>query len=343
MTLRFTAFGLTLALVVVYAGAALGQSPTEKVSQTAFVFGTPCTISVYGKVSDADFAEVFARMDELDELLSTHVETSAVSQLNRGSGGPVAVPFEVYELVRHGVAYSQLSDGAFDITIGPLIELWGVTGDNPRVPTGSEIDAALAQVDYRRVILLESGRRVLLEKRGMQIDLGGIAKGYAADEAASILREMGHDYGIVNLGGNIVTIGSRPDGTPWRIGIQHPEKTRGDTIAILDIVDRTVVTSGKYERFFLQDNVTYHHIIDTKTGYPVENGLASVTIITDSSMKADALSTAVFTLGLSAGLKLIRGFDGVEGVLVTEEGIIHLTEGIENSFNLVDTRFSVAP
>lgn len=343
MTLRFTAFGLVLALVAVHGGFALGQSSDERVSQTQFIFGTPCTISVYGKVTENDFAEVFSRMDELEQLLSRYVEDSTVSQLNRDAGGPMAVSLEVYEVVRHGVAYSQLSDGAFDITIGPLIELWDVGGDNPRVPTKTEIDAARAQVDYRNVILLESGRRILLEKTGMQIDLGGIAKGFAADEAANMLREMGHDHAIVNLGGNIVAIGSRPDETPWRIGIQHPEKTRGDTIAIFEITDKTVVTSGKYERFFVQDNIRYHHIIDTKTGYPVENELASVTIITDSSMKADALSTAVFTLGLSDGLKLIRGFDGVEGVLVTEDDVIHLTEGIVDSFRLVDTRFSVVP
>ncbi len=336
------AVALSVTLFWVVSGIAFGQPSSEKVSRTVFLFGTPCTVSIYGKPSDADFTEVFSRMEELDGLLSTYIESSAVSALNRGAGGgPMAVPFEVYEVVRHGIAYSQLSGGAFDITIGPLIQLWGVTGDTPRVPSESEISAALEFVDFRRIVLLESGKRILLEGQGMLLDLGGIAKGYAADEAAKILREQGHSQGLINFGGNIVAIGSRPDGTPWRIGIQHPEESRGDTIAIVEVADRTVVTTGKYERFFLHNDVRYHHIIDTKTGYPVENGLASVTIITDSSMKADALSTAVFTLGLTAGLELIRSFDGVEAVLVTEEGVIHVTEGIAEAFTLVDTRFSV--
>jgi thiamine biosynthesis lipoprotein len=175
----------------------------------------------------------------------------------------------------------------------------------------------------------------------MMIDLGGIAKGYAADEAAKILRELGQEHALINFGGNVVAIGSRPDGTPWRIGIQHPERSRGDTLCIVAVTDATVVTSGKYERFFEEEGTRYHHIIDTSTGYPVENGLSSVTIVTDSSMKADALSTAVFTLGLEAGLELVQGFDGVEAVIVTEESTIHVTEGIRDDITLLDNRFTV--
>ena len=175
---------LAFVLMFLLLGSALGygRGSEEKTQKTSFHFGTPCAITVYGRGSDSFFNTIFARLDELENQLSTYKDQSEISVLNRAAGdGPVAVPKELYSVIKHGIAYSRLSDGAFDITIGPIIELWGITGENPQVPSRSRLDEALALVDYENVILLEPGKRVVLENRGMLIDLGGIAKGYAAD------------------------------------------------------------------------------------------------------------------------------------------------------------------
>lgn len=333
-----------IVVFVLFTAAAGGLcAPSEeKTSEASFLFDTVCTITLYGKAPASHFVDVFSRMEEIESRLDLYDEESALSELNRHAGmGPVAVPEELFEVVKHGIAYSRLTGGAFDITIGPVQQLWDIGGDSPEVPDSADLEAALSLVDFRKVIFFEHGKRILLESRGMMIDLGGIAKGYAADQAAKLLRDLGHRRALVNFGGNLVALGTRPDDTPWRIGIQHPDRSRGDTIGIVEVTDATVVTSGKYERFFEQDGTRYHHILDTTTGYPVENGVASVTIITGSSMKADALSTAVFTLGLEAGLELVNGFDGVEAVIVTENDEIYLSKGIGDDFSLVDTRFKV--
>jgi thiamine biosynthesis lipoprotein len=324
-------------------GSGFCGSSFEKNTHTSFHFDTVCTVITYGKTPASHFNVVETRAEEIEKQLSAYDADSSLSVLNSRAGeGPVEVPVELFDVVKHGIAYSQLTDGAFDITIGPVQQLWGISGDSPKVPGARELEAAIRLVDYRKVVLFDHENRILLENEGMMIDLGGIAKGYAADEAAALLRENGHDHALVNFGGNVVAIGNRPDGTPWRIGSQHPERSRGDTLCIIAVADATVVTSGKYERFFEADGVRYHHILDTNSGYPVENELTSVSIVTDSSMKADALSTAVFTLGLEAGLNLVENFDGVEAVLVTEDSTVYLTEGVRDSFTLVDTRFTVA-
>ncbi len=335
----------TLVLLIILSNAFAGYcgGASEKISETGFYFDTVCTVSIYGNAPASHFDAVYSRTEEIEGHLNSYDEESALSELNRRAGeGPVPVPDELFDVVKHGIAYSQLTDGAFDITIGPVQRLWGIGGDDPALPDPAELESALERVNYKKVVLFDHGKRVLLENSGMTIDLGGIAKGYAADEAAAVLKELGHRHALINFGGNVVAIGNRPDGTRWRIGIQHPERSRGETIGIVEVKDATVVTSGKYERFFEVDGNRYHHILDTDTGYPVENGLASVTIVTDSSMKADALSTAVFVIGLEAGLDLIKGFDGVEAVIITEDQTVHVTEGIRDNLVLIDTRFSVA-
>ena len=330
-------------MAILFSGFGYGSSSPEKTSQTGFYFDTLCAVTIYGKASSPDFDAVFSRTAEIEKQLNAHNKESALSMLNRRAGeGPVEVTDDLFYVIKHGIAYSQLTDGGFDITIGPVQRLWGIGGDSPAVPEPSALSAALDSVDFRKVVLFDRDNRVLLENTGMMIDLGGIAKGYAADEAAAVLDDRGYRHALINFGGNVVAIGNRPDGTPWRIGIQHPELTRGDTLCVIEVVNATVVTSGKYERFFEAGGVRYHHILDTDTGYPVENGLASVTIITDSSMKADALSTAVFVLGLEAGLDLIYGFEGVEAIIVTEEKTVYLTDGIRDDFSLVDASYTVA-
>ena len=319
-----------------------GSASEESASRTGFYFGAPCTVTLHGNEVESVYREVFALLENLDGQLNVYSEESVVAELNRNAGGrPYQVTDDVYFVVKHGVAYSQLSEGAFDITIGPVVRLWGLAGESPRVPASAELETALEAVDFQKVILLEQGKRIILEDPGMAIDLGGIAIGYAADRAAELITRKGRNHGLLNFGGGVVAIGDRPDGSSWRVAIQHPERTRGNSVGLIEVVDRSVVTTGKYERYFDEGGVRYHHILDTKTGYPVENGVVSVSIITDSSMKADALSTAVFALGPDAGLELINGFEGVEAIVIMENRKVLLTGGVGDSFILIDSGYEV--
>ena len=341
--MRYQVTAAACFFLLIVAGAGHCGASGEKISKTGYYFDTPCTVTLYGKAPDAHFDAVFSRVEEIEAQLNIYDETSALSGLNRGSGlGPVAVTEALFSVVKHGIAYSQLTDGVFDITVGPVQLLWGVGGDSPSVPGARDLDAALDLVDFRKIVLLDRGSRILLEKKGMIIDLGGIAIGYAADEAAAVLKRLGRRHALVDFGGTLMAIGGRPEGIPWRIGIRHPDGTHGENLAIVKVTDAAVVTTAKYERFFEEKGIRYHHIIDTKNGYPVENGVTSVTIVTDSSIKADALSTAVFALGLDAGLELVEGFDGVEAVIVTDSRKVYLTDGVRDAFTLLDTRYTVA-
>jgi thiamine biosynthesis lipoprotein len=221
-----------------------------------------------------------------------------------------------------------------------LVSLWDITGD-PYLPTQEEIDSLLPLVDYQVVELDENSLSVYLPTKGMKLDLGAIAKGYAADESAAILTSAGVRSAILDLGGNIVILGSKPDDSPWRVGIQNPFSPRGNHLAIYDAQDLTLVSSGVYERFFIQDGIRYHHILNPSTGYPSDSGIAGVTIISDSSIQADALSTAAFVLGVEKGTSLINSFSQVEAVFVTNDKEIFLTSKLGDSLRFTDENFTV--
>lgn len=299
--------------------------PVEPKSRTQLLLGTVCTITLYDESGDAEFDEAFDRIAEIERRMSRHLDESELSKVNQASGiRPVVVSGETFSVIKLALEIAELSEGAFDPTIGPLVKLWDISGAN-KVPSDEEIEALLPLVDYRLVVLDEGASSVYLPIRGMALDLGGIAKGWAADEAGRVL--LGHK-GIVNLGGNVLVLDSKPDGSPWRIGIQDPDRSRGSYIGIGELVDRTLVTSGPYERFFEHEGTVYHHILDTKTGYPVASPLTSVSIITDRSVIADGLSTAVYVLGLEKGLELVDRLDGVEAILLTEDRSVYASEGI---------------
>jgi thiamine biosynthesis lipoprotein len=216
--------------------------------------------------------------------------------------------------------------------VGPLVSLWGFNNDNPRLPSQEEINEVLPFVNWRNIELDAQTNSVFLTQQGMTIDLGAIAKGYAADEAARIAKEAGIKRARIDLGGNIIMLGERRDKTPWRVGIQSPGEDRGTVAGVLQITNKTIVTSGIYERYFEKDGKHYHHLFSPSQGYPVENGLLSVTIIidisqTNASMDADALSTAVFVLGYDAGLALLEYFSDTEAVFIFEDRSIRTTPG----------------
>jgi len=287
---------------------------------------------------------------------------SGVLAINKQAGiAPVKVRADLIEVLEAALRYAELSEGAFDPTIGPLVKLWDIGAklqliedyktavrlapDLPTepqlIPVDEEIAAALKLVNFRDLIIDRDSGTAFLRREGMEIDLGAIAKGYAADEAARIAKEGGVKRGIIDLGGNIMALGWRneKESVPWRIGVQNPFSDRGESIGFLAVHDTSVVTSGVYERFFESEGKRYHHILSTADGYPVENGLLSVTIVTERSIDADALSTAVFALGCERGKALIDSIPNAQAVFVFADRSVKITEGLYDIFTLTNNEF----
>lgn len=330
---------LSLILLLILSGCR--PSDDDPTTETQLLLGTTISVTVYEPASEA-VAEVFARIREIEEKMSTSeddYDTTELLQVNRmADEAPVAVSEDTFFVIEAAKDYSELSFGAFDLSIWPLVRLWGFGTADAAVPPEDRIEETRALVDHRKVNLDPETRSVSLEEEGMGIDVGGIAKGYAADEARRILKEHGVERALLDFGGNILTVGEKPDGNPWRIGIQNPDSRRGQFLGIVETGPGAVVTSGDYERFFEVDGVRYHHIIDPATGYPTRNGLRSVTILAEDSIDADALSTAAFVLGVEEGTKLIETLPTVEAAFVTDD-TVYLTSGM--TIDVIDDGYDV--
>ena len=259
--------GTALLLAVLATGYA-GAAPLERTVNN--LLGTTCTIRLYSGGSAAALDQAFARIAQIEDRMTVNREDSEVIRVNAAAGKrPVAVTPDVLEVIRLGLLYSRDGDGAYDITVEPLVKLWGIGTPGARVPTSGEIRAARALINWRDVTVDEKASTVFLGKPGMGLDLGSIAKGYAADEAARVLEAAGVTAALVDLGGNILTLGTKPDGSRWRIGIQNPFEARGTRLGVVEIAGGSVTTAGTYERFFERDGTRYFHILDARTGYPV--------------------------------------------------------------------------
>lgn len=315
----------------------------EPVRRQQFLLGTVCTVSVYERVAEQVFTDVFAVVDAIEKKMSATRPESDISRVNGKAGvEAVAVSAETFGVIRSGLELSSRSGGAFDISVGPLVALWGIGTESARVPADGEIREALRLLGATDVVLDEASLTVFLRRKGMRLDLGAIAKGYAADQAAEALRSRGVRRALLDFGGNIVVIGSHPSRPAWRIGVQDPEKPRGGYLGILEVTDASVVTSGAYERYFDEDGVRYHHILDTSSGYPVANGVVSTTVVCASSTTADALSTALFSLGPVRGLSLARETAGVEAMVITEDRKLHVTPGLRRILTILDSSYVLA-
>lgn len=269
-------------------------------------------------------------INRLDGVLSATRESSEVSKINQNAGKePVVVGEDTKELLNFAKEMYRETEGAFDITIAPVVSEWGFTKEEKKVPAKEEIQKLLQKVDIEKLSL--DGENAFLTEEGMSIDLGGIAKGYTSDLVTKILKEKGIAHGIVSLGGNISAIGTREDGGKWKVAVQNP-LDENDYVGVLEVSDLSVVTSGGYQRYFEQDGVRYHHIIDPKNGYPANNGLLSVSIICPQGQKADVLSTALFVMGKEKALDYWRKRGGFEAVLVTEAKEVLVTSGLKESF-----------
>ncbi len=320
--------------------AGCGSAAQDKTSQTRFALGTVITLTGYGAGASDAVESAFLRIQQIENEMSVRIADSEIAVLNKNGGNTLSK--DVYELVKKAVDIAQRSDGAFDPTVLPLALLWGFDTDGVKqaVPAPDKIEKARALVDYKKVGLDDKSRKATLP-RGMGIDLGGIAKGYAADEARRIFREQGVKNALLDLGGNIVALGERPGGGAWRIGIRDPREGEGTYYAVLNVTDRAVVTSGDYERYFIKNGKRYHHIFDPATGYPSESGVISATIVADDSTLADGLSTAVFVLGVEKGLALINAMDGVDALIVTSDRKVYATNGLKDAVEIVSGEYAL--
>jgi len=296
---------------------------------TRVIMGTYVTITAErGELPEivvrAAVADAFKEVERVDRLMSTYKPESELSEVNREAGiRPVKVDPEVLAAAGYALDVARMTDGAFDATVGPLVRLWGIGGDSPKVPTPAEIERARALVDYRQVELDRAAGTVFIRKKGMSLDLGGIAKGYASDLAVDMLKKRGIKGGIVAVAGDLKLFGSRADGSPWKIGIQHP-RNKDAIMAKVELTDGATSTSGDYERFFIRDGVRYCHILDPKTGYPA-HGLISVTVIAKESYLADSLATGLFVLGQKKAGAFAEGHPEVEVLLVDAGGNVTAT------------------
>ncbi|MEC9487901.1 MAG: FAD:protein FMN transferase [Halanaerobium sp.] len=341
-----------LILLIILTGCGKGQTSGDSgysladVTQTSYLMGTLVQAKVYAPTKEKGeevLDTAFQQMDALEKKMSLNIPASEIIRVNEAAGSkPVQVSEDTFLVLQKGLEYSKLTEGSFDISIGPLVKLWGIGTDQARVPSADEIKQKLKLVDYQSVLLQPEGQQVYLEEEGMVLDVGGIAKGYAADVTKEIFQEAGIKHAYISIGGNVLVVGNKPDGSPWKIGIQNPYRPRGAYLAIVEVTDSTVVTSGDYERYFEENGVRYHHIIDPATGYPTRNGLKSVSIITHKSLNADALSTGVFVLGIERGLQLLERTPDVEGILITEDKEVYLTSGLQGKVRITDKEFSLA-
>ncbi len=315
--------GLLTAVVLLFGTAACRRAP--RATRTEFALDTVVSVTIY----EADTADTegvldrcFEEIKRLEGLFSATIPNSDVARINASGGAPVDVALETAELLRESLRISELSDGAFDITLRPVIELWDFSG-NSGVVDPVLLPHALRTVDYQGVLV--EGQTVTLLNGGA-VDLGGVAKGYIADRVNAVLAEHGVTEAMIDLGGNIVVRGGK-NGKDWRVGIKDPAET-SQLCAVVTGRDVSVVTSGIYERGFTADGVRYHHILSPHTGMPVQNGLASVTVVCQNSATADALSTACFVLGEQQGLALVESLDGTEALFVRQDGTMTASSGL---------------
>ena len=303
------------------------ESSPEPVQGTFFAMDTMMDFTIYGESGLINQSE--SLIASLESLVSvTDSELYAINQTGSGM-----LTEEASSLMKQALEICRRTDGALDLSIYPIVRAWGFTTGSYQVPDEAEIQALLPLVDYRKIQYDAATGTVTLPE-GMEIDLGSVAKGYAGQLAAQMLREHGVQSALLNLGGNVQTVGTKPDGSPWQIGIKDPQGE--DAMMVLSVEDQAVVTSGGYERYFEQDGQTYWHIMDPSTGHPADSGLISVTIVGDEGVVCDGLSTALFVMGLEKAADLWAQSGDFEAVFVTASGEVYITEGLRDRFALTE-------
>lgn len=297
---------------------------------------TYISCKVVGGKSERAVIEAESEISRLERKLSRFLPDSEISKINQYAGiGNLKISMETYEILSFAVRLSEMTDGLFDITIAPLVDLWRESHFSD-IPSRMKIRKIMNKICFRDLILNPVNRTVGLRRSGQSIDLGGIGKGYASDRCIRIFKQFGVSSAYINIGGNVSTLGNKPGNTPWSVGIRHPR--RDDClIGAVKVTGKAVVTSGDYERFFIDKNGNrWHHILNPTTGYPAYSGLVSVTVVAESAMTADALSTAIFVAGRGHCLEYLSKFPGAEAILVDDHLEIYITQGLKDYFQPVD-------
>lgn len=344
---RWGRVGLALSVIILLLCGGCGekQVQVQEFSRENFLMDTLVKMTVYvsePQVAQKALDEAFAEFHRIDRLADKFTENSPpdgeagdVGRINRNAGlEPVRVSEDILTMLQRSNNIAGLSGGAFDISIGPVADLWGFKEAEHRLPEETALREKLALVDYRRIEVDEEEKTVFLPEKGMGLDLGGIAKGYATDMAAQTLRQHGIASAMINAGGNVYALGSKPDGSRWRVGIQDPRDSQ-KIIAILNVENTAVVSSGDYERYFTIDSVRYHHILDPVTGTPARK-MMSTTVVTASAADADILSTALFVLGSEQGAQLAARLSGVQAVFVDADSKVTFSEELRGQIEFLD-------
>jgi len=334
MLKKIARFGLLgSAAVLLFSCSGNDQDGLYRVNR--LLMGTYVQITLPGtseRVKEAAQA-VVDEIKRVEDLTSCH-KPSDLTAINDASGrGPLQINEELLGLLREGLTIAGETGGTFDPTVGPLTRLWDFSAGEPRLPERSEIEKAVAKVGWKRIRIAPATGTVFLPEAGMALDLGAVAKGYALDRAAAVIRQFGLTGGLVNAGGDVLALGEKGPGKPWRVGVQDPRDGKS-IIAVAALKNRVIVTSGDYERFFIKDGTRYHHILDPRTGYPAQ-GLRSVTIVANRGVTADAVATAVFVLGPKRGLELIETMKGVEGLVIDSDAEIRMSSGAAPLFQIM--------
>ena len=316
----------------------------EPTSITETMLHTVVQMQVYHEGVEDVMQEAIDYMAEMETLLSTNVEGSDVYKINKNAGiEPVEVQPETMEIIKRSIQIAEESDGLFDISIGVLTDLWQIGSADARVPEESEIIEAVNLIDYEKINIDEENMTVMLEEEGMSLELGGISKGYIGSGIVEIFEENNITTAIINLGGNVVVMGTSPSNEDgWNVGVQDPDEVRGEIVGTQRVINSAIVTSGIYERYLEVDGTKYHHIMDPRTGYPLDNEISGVTVFAPTSFDGDSYSTALFLMGIEEGIEFINSKDGFEVAYVDKDGGVHLSAGIQDSFNLTNEEYYIA-
>lgn len=312
-------------------GEASTSDKAEEASRDIFAMDTYMTVSACGEEAEAAVDAAAAEIERLDAMLSTGEADSEIAKINANGGGQLSS--DTAYLVERSLELYKETEGAFDIAIYPVMRAWGFTDENYQVPPADILTGLLKLADASLIDYDNEKPEISFREQGVEIDLGGIAKGYTSARIMDIYRDYGIESGLVNLGGNVQVLGTKPDGSLWRIAIQSPDGGNS-YLGVLSTRDKAVITSGGYERYFEQDGKTYHHIIDPETGYPADNGLISVTIVSADGTLADGLSTSLFIMGKDSAVDYWRAHSGeFDMILLDDEGMLYVSEGIFSAFS----------
>ncbi|MBQ1377352.1 MAG: FAD:protein FMN transferase [Lachnospiraceae bacterium] len=314
---RFVLPAILLLSVFLSAGLSGCQRAAVPVTLTTFSLDTVCQITVYSEKDRKAASEVLSLLPKYENIFSRTLEGSELYRLNQRAGSEVTVSDDLFHVLQTGRAFAEASVGKFDITLGSVTSLYDFTGGAGKVPAAQELKEALVHTGYQH-LSFPGDHRVLVDDPELVLDLGGIAKGYIADRLSEELKKKGVKSALISLGGNLAAVGLKPDGSPFLLGIRHPEKTASDVIKTIEASDVSLVTSGVYERSFIKDGQLYHHLLDSSTGKPVSNGLLSCSVLAPSSETADALSTLLFILGPEEGREFLENYPGVRCWYITE-------------------------